>query len=139
MLDWLSRIFAQTPQARATAGVEPPDTTGVRVNHDADVITLTSDGAPAGRILWKDLEAVAIVSGSTRTDPPELSWLLAGADRRRPLLVPMGAPGEHTLVQAMQARLDGFDNMAVVEAMSAKGHVSFTIWDVGKPHEMIDT
>ena len=111
----------------------------MRVDHDADVITLTSDSALEGRLLWKELEAVAIVSGSARTDPPELSWLLAGADRRRPLLVPMGVPGEHALVHAMQARLDGFDNMAVVEAMSAKGHVSFTIWDVGKPHEMIDT
>jgi hypothetical protein len=139
MLDWLNRIFSQPPQARANAGVGTPDTTGVRVDHDADVITLTSDSAPAGRIFWKELEAVAIVSSSTRTDPPELSWLLAGADRRRPLLIPMGAPGEHALVHAMQARLDGFDNMAVVEAMSAKGHVSFTIWDVGKPHEMIDT
>jgi hypothetical protein len=58
-----------------------------------------------------------------------LFWLLLGGDRRRPLLVPMGVPGEHDLVQAMQARLDGFDNMAVVEAMSAKGRVGFKVWN----------
>jgi hypothetical protein len=42
----------------------------------------------------------------------------------------MGVPGEHDLVHAMQARLDGFDNMAVVEAMSATGRVRFKVWDL---------
>jgi hypothetical protein len=33
----------------------------------------------------------------------------------------------------MQDRLDGFDNMAVVEAMSAKGRVGFKVWNVDSP------
>ncbi|MCU0953771.1 MAG: hypothetical protein MUC37_03970 [Hyphomicrobium sp.] len=97
---------------------------------DADLITLKVPGAPPLSIGWKDLEAVAIVSGDATVEPSELFWLLLGGNRRRPLLVPMGVPGEHDLVHAMQARLDGFDNMAVVEAMSARGRVRFKIWDL---------
>jgi hypothetical protein len=93
------------------------------------LITLKIPGAVPLSIAWKDLEAVAIVSGDATAEPPELFWLLLGGNRRRPMLVPMGVPGEHDLVHAMQARLEGFDNMAVVEAMSAQGRVRFKIWD----------
>ncbi len=85
------------------------------MTHDADLITLKIPGAPDLALAWDDLASVTIVSGDPAASPPELFWLLLGGDRRRPFLVPMGVPGEHDLVQAMQARLDGFDNMAVIE------------------------
>lgn len=126
MLDWLRRIFVTTPPQRLAS---PPPPRGVHVLHDNDLITLKTPGAPDAAIAWKDLDSVRLVSGDAAADPPDLFWLLVGGDRRRPVLVPMGIPGEHDLVHAMQLRLDGFDNMAVVEAMSAKGPVGFKIWD----------
>jgi hypothetical protein len=127
VLDWLRRIFTtDTPQRP----VPTPEPQGIHVHHDAELITIKLPGAPDHSIAWDHLESVAIVSGDATADPPELFWLLLGGDRRRPLLVPMGVPGEHDLVHAMQARLDGFDNMAVVEAMSAKGRVGFKVWNV---------
>lgn len=127
MLDWLRRIFVTEKSDRPVLASEPH---GIHVVSDPDLITLKVPGALPLSIGWKDLEAVAIVSGDATADPTELFWLLLGGNRRRPLLVPMGVPGEHDLVHAMQARLDGFDNMAVVEAMSARGRVRFKIWDL---------
>ncbi len=127
MLGWLRRIFVTEKSDRPVLVSAPQ---GIHVISDADLITLKVPGAPPLSIGWKDLEAVAIVSGDATVEPSELFWLLLGGNRRRPLLVPMGVPGEHDLVHAMQARLDGFDNMAVVEAMSARGRVRFKIWDL---------
>ena len=130
MLDWLRRIFAHEKPPRPANRPEPQ---GLRVLHDADGITLKIPGAPDSALAWTDLQSVTIVSGDANSDLPELYWLLHGPDRRRPLLIRMGLPGEHDLVHAMQARLDGFDNMAVVEAMSADGAVGFKIWDADAP------
>ena len=127
MLEWLRRIFVKEKPERPVLASEPQ---GIHVVSDADLITLKIPGAAPLAIAWKDLEAVAIVSGDATAEPPELFWLLLGGNRRRPMLVPMGVPGEHDLVHAMQARLAGFDNMAVVEAMSARGRVRFKIWDL---------
>jgi hypothetical protein len=126
VLDWLRRIFERTAPKRPGSRPEPQ---GIHVLHDANLITLKVPGAMDLAIAWESIESVALVSGDATADPPELFWLLLGGDRRRPVLVPMGVPGEHDLVQAMQARLDGFDNMAVVEAMSAKGRVGFKVWN----------
>jgi hypothetical protein len=127
VLDWLRRIFNPDKPPRP---VPTPEPQGIHVRHDADLITVKVPGAPDLSIAWDKLESVAIISGDAMADPPELFWLLLGGDRRRPLLIPMGVPGEHDLVHAMQSRLDGFDNMAVVEAMSAKGRVGFKVWYV---------
>ncbi len=111
MLDWLTRLFKRSPGAP----VGPVrQTTDVRVTHDEDVIRLARSGVPEMRLSWTEIVSVGLVSGDTLSDPPELFWLLHGRDRRRTLLVPMGA---------------GFDNMAVVEAMSATGSVGFKVWD----------
>jgi hypothetical protein len=130
VLDWLRRILGSE---RSLGPVMTPEPRGVHVLHDDDVITVKSPGAPDMAIAWRDLTAVRIVSGDAASDPPDLFWLLLGGERRRPVLVPMGVAGEHELVHAMQLRLDGFDNMAVVEAMSAKGPVGFKIWDADAP------
>jgi hypothetical protein len=126
VLDWLRRIFTHEPRPRRALRSEPQ---GLHVLHDADLITLKIPGAPDTAVAWTDLQSVTIVSGDATAEPPELYWLLHGPDRRRPLLIRMGIPGEHDLVHAMQARLEGFDNMTVVEAMSANGSVGFKIWD----------
>jgi hypothetical protein len=128
VFDWLRRIFVGEDRPRPVPQAEPR---GARVHHDADLITLKVPGAPDTAIAWNDLDSVTIVTGDATAEPPELFWLLLGGDRRRPVLVPMGIPGEHDLVVAMQARLEGFDNMAVVEAMSARGSVGFKVWDAG--------
>lgn len=136
MLDWLRRIFENTERRRP---VPTPEPQRIHVLHDADLITLKVPGAPDLSIAWDAIESVAIVSGDELTDPPELFWLLLGGDRRRPVLIPMGVPGEHDLVHAMQDRLDGFDNMAVIEAMSAKGRVGFKVWNIDSPANNGDT
>jgi len=126
VLDWLRRLLAKEHPRQP---VLPPEPQSIHVLHDEILITVKTPGAPDVEIAWKDLTSVRLISGDAAIDPPDLFWLLLGGERRRPVLVPMGVAGEHDLVRAMQARLDGFDNMAVVEAMSAKGPVECKVWD----------
>jgi len=127
MLEWLSRLFFRE---RGQGHAPGRQFVNVRIDFDPDVISVSRAGAPEEVMTWEDVATVGLVSGDGVSNPPELYWLLQGRDRRRTLLVPMGAPGEHEFVHAMQERFSGFDNMAVVEAMSASVSVGFTIWDV---------
>lgn len=131
MLDWLRRLLvkpAEPPQQVNARGVR---THGLSVSHTMDDIVLHIPGAPPASITWSELETITIVS-SEQLGSNELYWLISGSNRRHPLIIPMGAPGEHELVQAMQARLDGFDNMAVVEAMSSVEDALFIVWEAEK-------
>ena len=131
MLEWLTRLLLSRERGQALAPAREPF--GVRVATDPDVISISRAGAPEEVMMWEDIASIGIVSGGADQEPPELYWLLQGRDRRRALLVPMGAPGEHDFVHAMQERFQGFDNMAVIEAMSATGSIGFTIWDEDWP------
>ncbi len=46
----------------------------------------------------------------------DLFWIMTDREGRQSLIVPMGAEGSLRCCRSMQARLAGFDNMAVVEA-----------------------
>ncbi len=130
MLDWLWQMLVRPGGGPARP---VPPISNVRVTFDEAGIALERSGAAPNVIAWAEIATVGLVTGDAFKEPPELSWLLQGRDRRRALLVPMGATGEHELVHEMQARLVGFDNMAVVEAMSATGAAGFLVWDADWP------
>lgn len=130
MFGWLFRLFESRP-----GGVVPPlgRSYPMRVTFDTDRIFVWRVGTAEEALAWSDIASVGLVSGELDREPADLYWLIQGRDRRRVLFVPMGAPGEHELVHEMQVRLSGFDNMAVVEAMSAEGSVGFKVWDDSWP------
>lgn len=124
MLDWLSKLF----RPRHEAMPRRRSTSPLRVFHDDKVITV-DDGKGGGATLnWADLASVTVLTTDAGPFQIDLFWVLSDRDGRHSLTIPMDAAGEHELLQAMQARLAGFDNMAVVEAMSSTGHDVFQIW-----------
>jgi hypothetical protein len=124
MLNWLSKLFRR----RQEASPQRPSTSRVRVIHDDKFITVYDGEGGVVMLDWADISNVTVMTTDAGPFEIDLFWILSDRDRRRSVVVPMGARGEHDLLQAMQVRLSGFDNMAVVEAMSSTGNAEFQIW-----------
>lgn len=132
MLRWL-RDFFERPQrvpAPPAPALEARD--GARVTFDDRLITVHQSDAREQTIAWSDLGAVTLITTGGIGDEAELFWQLTDREDHRRALLPMGALGEHDLLKAMQSRLHGFDNMAVVEAMSNATDASFLVWEYGR-------
>lgn len=126
MLEWLKRRRQQisTPESgRATA------MSRVAVSFDDHMIRVKMPTGAVQSLRWSDIGAVNIVTTADGPFEPDLFWLIQSLDRKTNLTIPMGAEGEHDLLRRMQARLSGFDNMAVVEAMSSTGPAGFVVWE----------
>jgi hypothetical protein len=100
------------------------------VSLDGNTVRARHPDGTVQKIAWSDLGSVTVMTASAGSEDFDLTWVLARRDgRSAPISVPMGAEGEHELQLAMQARLSGFDNMTVIEAMSATECASFLVWD----------
>lgn len=140
MIDWLRRLFGQTavPRPLSLTGSGRKGSNGrpsVRVTSEGERITVTRPDGRVETLLWSELGIVGIVTTDSGPFAADLFWLLQSADRRHSLTVPLGALGESDLLHMMQARLKGFDNMSVVEAMSSVGSAGFTVWDANWPQD----
>lgn len=127
MLSWLSNLFERIFAERLRPLPPPrnwrhPD---VHVSFDETYIRASLHGGPRQEIRWAHLGRVCVNSICGESD---LVWVLSSRDGRVALSVPMGAVGEAELVRTMQARLHGFDNMAVIEAMSSADDAEFQVW-----------
>jgi hypothetical protein len=124
MLNWLLRRFEHQhrPSVRRRA------TSRVRVTHDDKIIRVRLADDREEAIAWSDLGSVSVLTTDAGPYEVDLHWILIDRDGHRGPAVPMGAVGEHELLKAMQSRLHGFDNMAVVEAMSSTANASFVVW-----------
>jgi len=100
----------------------------VRVTHDDKIISVNDGAGGVSLIAWSELGSVTVLTNDAGPFETDLFWVLADREGRHSLTVPMGAEGEHALLKTMQTRLAGFDNMAVVEAMSSTGIGVFQIW-----------
>lgn len=100
----------------------------MRVTHDEKTITMDDGAGTTAVLAWADLVNVTALTTDGGPFQTDLFWMLTDHDGRNSLLIPMGAQGEHELLLAMQTRLPGFDNMAVVEAMSSTTNGVFQIW-----------
>jgi hypothetical protein len=125
MLNWLSKLFGRPRQEAMTPR---RFTSAVRVVHDEKTIVVDDREGGISRLAWSDVRSVTVLTTAAGPFEIDLFWVLADQDGRHTLSVPMGAEGEHALLQAMQARFAGFDNMAVVEAMSSAGPGVFQVW-----------
>lgn len=124
MLDWLKR--RRQPDSTPSPGRATPSRVSVRF--DDHVVRVKLPNGANSQLTWHDLGAVNIVTTADGPFAPDLFWLLQSIDKKTNLTIPMGAEGEHDLLRAMQSRLAGFDNMAVIEAMSSTGPAGFVIW-----------
>lgn len=126
MLGWLRKHLAH----HLPAVVKPRGRSPVSVTFSEDDITVTPAGGTPARIAWAEITSVTILTTDKGPAETDLAWLISPRDRHRSILVPMGADGEHELLHAMQERLAGFDNVAVIEAMGTTTNASFPVWEV---------
>lgn len=127
MLNWLSRLFRRhhdvPPPRRRAASVSR-----VHVTSDDKTITINDGAGGVTKLPWSDLANVAVVTTQLGPFEDDLFWILTDRTGRQLPLIPMGSKGEDALLLAMQGRLSGFDNMAVVEAMGSVSAGLFQIW-----------
>ena len=91
---------------------------------DTEVVCERPDGK-VERVGWGDLEKVEVVTTSDGPFAPDVFWVLHGTVGG--CAVPQGATGDGDLLARLQA-LPGFDNNAVIEAMSATSDRRFLCW-----------
>ena len=95
----------------------------VRVS-DREVLCERPDGK-VERVGWGDLQKVEVVTTSDGPFAPDVFWVLHGTVGG--CAVPQGASGDGDLLARLQA-LPGFDNNAVIEAMSSTSDRRFLCW-----------
>jgi hypothetical protein len=124
MLRWLREQFKRHEK-------EPTRRTPVSkvkvICDDKAIVVHKADGTEE-RMAWSDLACVSIMTTDAGPFESDLFWVLTNRAGRR-TTVPIDAAGEHEFLKAMQGRLHGFDNMAVIEAMSSTEQASFVVWE----------
>lgn len=110
-----------------------PQPGAISVTFDHDAITLHQPDGLRGAMAWDNLGSVtvAITAGEVNDD---VFWLLLSRDRAHFLAVPLCAVGERELLLAMQLRLRGFDNDAVITAMTSTETEHFVVWEAPATH-----
>jgi len=96
---------------------------------DGDITCMRPDGKVES-VPWDDLELVAIITTDDGPLLPDVFWLLKGSVSG--CIVPLGAAGADAMLQKLQA-LPGFDNEAVVQAMSSATSNRFVCWQRDGP------
>ena len=90
-----------------------------------EAIVSSGEGRPTERVQWRELTEIAIVNEDAWPIGFQY-WLLVGADGTG-AVVPAEVEGAAAFLEAMQARLPGFDNMAVIAAMGSVDG-AFRVW-----------
>lgn len=127
MLDWLKNLIFPRGHDVAVAS-RAVVTSGFSVVFDERLIIVQDAAGQPRELPWGAIAGVSIETTSAGPFATDLFWLIEARDPRQSLILPMDADGEHELLKAMQSRLQGFDNMAVVEAMSSTDDAVFKIW-----------
>jgi len=115
------------------AGDTPSPQSPFNVVFSKKTITVTSPSGDKRAIAWKDLTQVAVRTSDEGPKKPAAFWELHGTDAAGTVGFPRGAMGENALIEAMQARLVGFDRKKLVQAMSSTTNQTFVLWEKKAP------
>ncbi|ABU56442.1 hypothetical protein [Roseiflexus castenholzii] len=92
---------------------------------DAAGVTYASPDGTSQRVEWADLRTVEVITTDSGPFAEDVFWRLHGDGP--PLLIPQSASGSDSLLARLQ-ELPGFDNRAVIAAMSSVGNERFLCW-----------
>jgi hypothetical protein len=112
--------YASRPPAR----LEPESRFVVRLS-DSEVVCERPDGT-VERVGWDVLQKVEVVTTGDGPFAPDVFWVLHGRDGG--CAIPQGATGDRQMLERLQA-LPGFDNNAVIAAMSSTSDRRFLCWE----------
>ena len=100
---------------------------------DHTTITLHQPDGQSGSLAWDDIGSVTVAITANEVSD-DVFWLILSRDRSRFLAVPLCAVGERELLLAMQIRLRGFDNDAVITAMTSTDTEHYVVWEAPATH-----
>lgn len=131
MLKRLKRLLALEEHRPAISPEPVPG--ALSVTFDNRAITLHQPDGRTGAITWDELGSVTVATTDCEISD-DVFWLLLSHDRSRFLAVPLRAVGEQELLMVMQLRLRGFDNDAVIAAMTCVETEHFVVWQASPRH-----
>ena len=102
------------------------------VGFSKKTIEVTPPSGDKRVIAWQDIMQVAVRTTDEGPQKPDVFWELHGTDDAGTIVFPSGATGENRLIEAMQARLKGFDNKKLVAAMGSRTNQTFVLWEAPK-------
>ena len=97
-----------------------------RVHFHDDVFTCRDPEGIERSLPMKQLVGVVIETNDLGPFAPDVHWLLL-SDQNEHLVFPMGASGEGAVLEVLQ-NLPGFDNEAMIQAMSSTDNQRFLCW-----------
>ena len=98
----------------------------VVVGFDDETVWCTAPGQARQEIAWADLRCVRVHTTDEGPFQPDVFWHLE-TDSDACVIYPGGATGSGEVLERLQ-ELPGFDNLALIEAMSSTDNASFTCW-----------
>ena len=100
----------------------------VSLAFDDEAITASFADGTRKMVRWAELTKVVIVTTDEGPFVEDVFWgLYAGDDVK--MAYPQIVEGSRPLLAAMQERLEGFDNEAVITAMGSTDNARFTVWE----------
>lgn len=127
---WRFRRTAAAHAARGPVRLMPEAL--CRVTCDAAGVACSGQGAPREHLAWTELAAVEVHTNDTGPWGTDVWFVLRGDGGV--MNVPQGATGDDELVRRLQA-LPGFDNAALLEAMTSTDNRVFRCWTRPVPAE----
>jgi hypothetical protein len=100
----------------------------IGVSWTEDEITATYPTGERMSVRWDCLTRVAIRTTSDGPFSPDVFWGLHAGSDKPAVVFSGGATGETELLAELQRRLPGFDNAAVINAMSSTSDRYFVAW-----------
>lgn len=94
---------------------------------DESITTRFADGTRK-TVHWAELTKVVIVTTDEGPFVDDVFWRLYAGDDVK-VAYPQIVEGSGPLLDAMQERLEGFDNEAVITAMGSTDNARFTVWE----------
>jgi hypothetical protein len=102
-------------------------TTAEVVEFDDSSVTRRVGDGRIESVRWDDLVEVAIVTTDQGPLTEDVFWLLIGRGEDTGCAISQGAKGADKLLRKLQ-ELPGFNNDAVIEAMTSTSNNRFTYW-----------
>ena len=94
---------------------------------DDERLTLERPDGTIEGLAWAELEQITILTTDAGPFSEDIFWVFTNADRSRGCVVPSGVDGFSDLMERIQ-KLAGFDNEAVIAAMTSTSDASFVVW-----------
>lgn len=124
----LVRMFGRRPGGRLSPECQ------VRVGFDDEEIVCSFPEGTFRRVAWEEITEVRIRTTSDGPFLPDVFWGLHAGEEAPRIVYPQGAVGDPGLLEAMQRRLPGFDNEALVRAMGCTDDAMFVVWRKSPEH-----